>query len=107
MEHFEKCPYQKSNSDRFENIESKVSKLEDKVNKIDRLQEGQERDVKHIFELLSNLTGSVARIEQALNNREDSFKKALYEVGMFVFKASLTCGSLIWIYFKLGGVALF
>ena len=107
MEHFEKCPYQKSNSDRFENIESKVSKLEDKVNKIDRLQEGQERDVKHIFELLSNLTGSVARIEQALNNKEDSFKKALYEVGMFVFKASLTGGSLILIYFKLGGVALF
>ena len=107
MEHFEKCPYQNPNSSRFENIESKVSKLEDKVNKIDRLQEGQERDVKHIFELLSNLTGSVARIEQALNNKEDSFKKALYEVGMFVFKASLTGGSLIWIYFKLGGVALF
>lgn len=106
MEHFEKCPYQKSNADRFENIETKVSKLEDRVNKIDKFQEGQERDVKHIFELLSNLTGSVARIEQALNNKEDSFKKALYEVGMFVFKASLTGGSLIWIYFKFGGVAL-
>ena len=106
MEHFEKCPYQKSNADRFENIETKVSKLEDRVNKIDKFQEGQERDVKHIFELLSNLTGSVARIEQSLNNKEDSFKKALYEVGMFVFKASLTGGSLIWIYFKFGGVAL-
>ena len=39
--------------------------------------------------------------------KEDSFKKALYEVGMFVFKASLSGGSLIWLYFKFGGVALF
>jgi len=107
MEHFEKCPYQKSNADRFENIETKISKIEDRVNKIDKLQEGQERDVKHIFELLSNLTGSVARIEQALNNKEDSFKKALYELGMFVFKGGLTGGTLIWLFVKFGGVALF
>ena len=57
--------------------------------------------------MLTNLTGSVARIEQTLNNKEDSFKKALFEVGMFVFKASLSGGSLIWLYFKFGGVALF
>ena len=107
MEHFEKCPYQNPNSSRFENIETKVSKLEDKIDKIDRLQEGQERDVKHIFELLTSLTGSVARIEQTLNNKEDSFKKALYEIGTFVFKISLLGGSLIWLYFKFGGVALF
>ena len=107
MEHFEKCPYQSPNSSRFENIESKVSKLEDKIDKVDRLQEGQDRDVKHIFELLASLTGSVARIEQTLNNKEDSFKKSLYEVGMFVFKASLSGGSLIWLYFNLRGDALF
>ena len=107
MEHFEKCPYQKSNSDRFENIESKVSKLEDKVNKIDRLQEGQDRDVKHIFELLTNLTKSIARIEQTLNNNEDSFKKVLYEIEMFVFKISLLGGVFVWLFSKFGGVALF
>ena len=107
MEHFEKCPYQNPNSSRFENIESKMSKLEDKIDKIDRLQEGQERDVKHIFELLTSLTGSVARIEQALNNKEDSFKKALYEIGMFVFKTSLLGGAFVWLFSKFGGVALF
>lgn len=94
------CPYQIGNNSRIDKIEKDIDGIWGRLRAVETSVTEQRRDTKMIFDILGELKLSVKSIEKALYEREDTFKRAIYDFGMYILKFSLTGGLIMWIAYK-------
>lgn len=99
--------------DKLEALELRVEKLEETteelskvVIRIDKEQTVSAQNINHIFKMLGDMAVSVARIEASMGKiaeREDPFKVAMFDVGMWAVKVLIGGGAVVWLASKFGG----
>lgn len=97
------CPYQEAGRENINQLRNDMSGLGTRVNQLERQVSAQERDTKTLYNLMSEIKEAVSRIEVAVYQREDPFKKIVYDFGLFIVKAGLTGGAIIWLAVNFGG----
>lgn len=90
------CPYQIGNNSRIDKIEKDIDGIWDRLRTVETSLTEQRRDTKMIFDILGELKLSVKSIEKAIYEREDPFKKAIYDLGIYVLKMAALGGIIIW-----------
>jgi hypothetical protein len=76
------------------------------ITRIDKEQAISAQNINHIFKILGDMAVSVCKIEtnmEKLAEREDPFKKAMFDVGMWAVKVLIGGGALAWLASKFGG----
>lgn len=94
------CPYQIGNNSRIDKLEKDIDGILGRLRTVETSITEQRRDTKMIFDILAELKLSVKSIEKALYEREDTFKRAVYDFGMYILKFALTGGLIMWIAYK-------
>lgn len=97
------CPYQIGNNSRIDKIEKDIDGIWGRLRTVETSITEQRRDTKMIFDILGELKLSVKSIEKALYEREDPFKKIVYDFGLFIAKAGITGGVVVWLVAQFGG----
>ena len=97
------CPYQIGNNSRIDKIEKDIDGIGDRLRAVETSVTEQRRDTKMIFDILGELKLSVKSIEKAIYEREDPFKLAMFNVGMWSLKVLVGGGALVWAISKFGG----
>ena len=77
------CPYQIGNNSRIDKIEKDIDGIGDRLRAVETVVTSQTENTKMIFDILGELKLSVKSIEKALYEREDPFKLAMFNVGMW------------------------
>ena len=103
MENCNNCPYQLAGKEHLQRLESDIDGLGQKVNSLEIKMSAQERDTKTLYNLMSEIKEAVSRIEGAVYQREDPFERAVYDFGMFIAKAGITGGVVVWLAAQFGG----
>jgi tetrahydromethanopterin S-methyltransferase subunit B len=95
-----------------DSIKERVSKLENRADKFDlalsNLSIGQARSdekMEHIFKTLDSIVNSIAKIEAAVDKlatKDDPFKSAIFNLGMFFLKAGIIGGLIIYLAVNFG-----
>ena len=97
------CPYQIGNNSRIDKIEKDIDGIGDRLRAVETSVTSQVENTKMIFDILGELKLSVKSIEKALYEREDPFKLAMFDVGMWSLKVLVGGGALVWAISKFGG----
>ncbi len=97
------CPYQIGNNSRIDKIEKDIDGIGGRLRAVETSLTEQRRDTKMIFDILGELKLSVKSIEKALYEREDPFKLAMFDIGMWSLKVLVGGGALVWAIAKFGG----
>lgn len=97
------CPYQIANKEYMDRIEINVNGLGTRVNALEIAFSAQQRDVKALSDVMKDIKDAVSRIEVAVYQREDPFKKAIFDVGMWAIKVLIGGGALVWMVAEFGG----
>lgn len=97
------CPYQIGDNSRIDKIEKDIDGIWGRLRTVEISLTEQRRDTKMIFDILGELKLSVKSIEKALYEREDPFKKIVYDFGLFIAKAGITGGVVVWLVAQFGG----
>ena len=97
------CPYQLGNIDRIEKVEKDIDEIWRRLRFLENSVTSQAENTKMIFDILGELKLSVKSIEKALYEREDPFKLAMFNVGMWSLKVLVGGGALVWAISKFGG----
>lgn len=97
------CPYQIGNSSRIDNIEKDMDGIWDRLRAVETSVTSQAENTKMIFDILGELKLSVKSIEKAIYEREDPFKLAMFDIGMWSLKVLVGGGALVWAIAKFGG----
>ena len=97
------CPYQLGNIGRIEKVEKDIDGIWSRLRCLENSVTSQAENTKMIFDILGELKLSVKSIEKALYEREDPFKKIVYDFGLFIAKAGITGGVVVWLVAQFGG----
>ena len=97
------CPYQIGNNSRIDKIEKDIDGIGDRLRAVETAVTSQTENTKMIFDILGELKLSVKSIEKALYEREDPFKLAMFNVGMWSLKVLVGGGALAWVASRFGG----
>ena len=97
------CPYQLGNNSRIDKIEKDIDGIGDRLRAVETVVTSQTENTKMIFDILGELKLSVKSIEKAIYEREDPFKLAMFNVGMWSLKVLVGGGALVWAISKFGG----
>lgn len=97
------CPYQINNVARIDKIEKDIDGIWGRLRAVETSVTSQTENTKMIFDILGELKLSVKSIEKALYEREDPFKLAMFDVGMWSLKVLVGGGALVWAIAKFGG----
>ena len=97
------CPYQIGNNSRIDKIEKDIDGIGDRLRAVETVVTSQTENTKMIFDILGELKLSVKSIEKAIYEREDPFKLAMFNVGMWSLKVLVGGGALVWAISKFGG----
>lgn len=97
------CPYQINNITRIEKVEKDVDSLWSRLREVEESVISQKINVENIFKSLDEVKDTLKKIEIAIYNREDPFKKAVFDLGMYALKVGIGGGFLIWAAAKFGG----
>ena len=97
------CPYQLGNNSRIDKIEKDIDGIWDRLRAVETSVTSQVENTKMIFDILGELKLSVKSIEKALYEREDPFKLAMFNIGMWSLKVLVGGGALVWAIAKFGG----
>ena len=97
------CPYQLGNIGRIEKVEKNIDGIWSRLRFLENSVTSQAENTKMIFDILGELKLSVKSIEKALYEREDPFKLAMFNVGMWSLKVLVGGGALVWAISKFGG----
>ncbi|MCZ2396127.1 MAG: hypothetical protein LC100_06235 [Chitinophagales bacterium] len=97
------CPYQIGNNSRIDKIEKDIDGIWGRLRAVETAVTSQTENTKMIFDILGELKLSVKSIEKALYEREDPFKLAMFNVGMWSLKVLVGGGALVWAISKFGG----
>lgn len=97
------CPYQIGNNSRIDKIEKDINGIWGRLRAVETAVTSQTENTKMIFDILGELKLSVKSIEKALYEREDPFKLAMFNVGMWSLKVLVGGGALVWAISKFGG----
>lgn len=90
------CPYQLGNDGRITKLEKDMDNVWQRLRVVEDSSIRQEKDTLKIFEILGELKSSLKNIELAVYNREDSFKKAMFDLGLWSIKVLVGGGAVIW-----------
>ena len=88
---------------RIDKIEKDIDGIWDRLRAVETSFTSQTENTKMIFDILGELKLSVKSIEKALYEREDPFKLAMFNVGMWSLKVLVGGGALVWAISKFGG----
>ena len=97
------CPYQIGNNSRIDKIEKDIDRIWGRLRAVETAVTSQTENTKMICDILGELKLSVKSIEKALYEREDPFKKIVYDFGLFIAKAGITGGVVVWLVAQFGG----
>ena len=97
------CPYQLGNIGRIEKVEKDIDGIWSRLRCLENSVTSQAENTKMIFDILGELKLSVKSIEKALYEREDPFKLAMFDIGMWSLKVLVGGGALVWAISKFGG----
>lgn len=97
------CPYQIGNNSRIDKIEKDIDGIWCRLRTVETAVTSQAENTKMIFDILGELKLSIKSIEKAIYEREDPFKLAIYEVGIWSLKVLVGGGALAWAIAKFGG----
>lgn len=97
------CMYQETSKESIKQIRDDMNGLGIRVNVLERQMSAQERDTKTLYNLMSEIKEAVSRIEVAVYQREDPFKKIVYDFGLFIAKAGISGGVVVWLVANFGG----
>ena len=97
------CPHQLGNIGRIEKVEKDIYEIWRRLRCLENSVTSQAENTKMIFDILGELKLSVKSIEKAIYEREDPFKKAIFDVGMWSLKVLVGGGALVWAIAKFGG----
>lgn len=97
------CPYQEAGKENMAQLRGDMNGLGVRVNQLERQMSAQERDTKTLYNLMSEIKEAVSRIEVAVYQREDPFEKIVYDFGLFIAKAGITGGVVVWLAAQFGG----
>ena len=99
--------------DKLEALELRVEKLEETQNetskiitRIDKEQAISAQNINHIFKMLGEMAVSVTKIEsniEKLAEKDDPFKQAIFDIGMWSIKVLVGGGAIVWLASKFGG----
>lgn len=90
------CPYQIGNNSRIDKIEKDMDHVWDRLKVVENSTIRQEEQTNRIFEILGELKSSLKNIELAVYNKEDNFKKIIYDLGLWSLKVLVGGGAVVW-----------
>ena len=102
-EEYKDCPYQLGNNSRIDKIEKDIEGIRGRLRIVETAVTSQTENTKMIFDILGELKLSVKSIEKALYEREDPFKRAMFDIGMWSLKVLVGGGAIVWAIAKFGG----
>lgn len=88
--------------DRIERLEENQKITGAEVEKLKLTATVQTEKTSQLFCVMEEIKGSLQRIETAVYNKEDPFKKAMFDIGIWSIKVLVGGGSLIWAASKFG-----
>lgn len=94
------CPYQLGNNQRIAKNEQDIDHIWGRLRVLETSATSQSENTRMIFEILGEVKQSIKNIEQAVYNREDPFKKAMFDIGMWSIKVLVGGGALVWAAYK-------
>lgn len=83
-------------TEKIQRLEIQYEKVELRVDGLEENFTIQKERTAQLFGVMEEIKGSLNRIEQAVYNREDPFKKAVFDIGMWSIKVLVGGGALIW-----------
>ena len=87
----------------IDKIEKDIDGIWGRLRAVETAVTSQIENTKMIFDILGELKLSVKSIEKALYEREDPFKLAMFNVGMWAVKVLIGGGAVVWAVAKFGG----
>jgi predicted nucleic acid-binding Zn-ribbon protein len=97
------CPYQLTTSTTIEKLERDVDNIWSRLRTLENGLIVQSTTMDQLMKSLDEVKDSLRKIEVALYNREDPFKKAIFEIGMWAIKVLVAGGAFMWAVVKFGG----
>ena len=99
------CPYQTAVTAATDKLEKEVDIIWDRLRILENSLIVQETTMSQLVTSLNEVKDSLRKIEAALYNREDPFKKAVFEIGMWAIKVLVAGGAFMWAVVKFGGTS--
>ncbi len=97
------CPYQVALENTTIKLEKDVANIWGRLRTLENGLIVQSTTMDQLVKSLDEVKDSLRKIEMALYNKEDPFKKAIFEIGMWAIKVLVAGGAFMWAVVKFGG----
>lgn len=97
------CPYQAALENTTDKLEKEVDNIWERLRILENGLIVQSTTMEQLMKTLDEVKDSLRKIEMALYNKEDPFKKAIFEIGMWAIKVLVAGGAFMWAVVKFGG----